>query len=150
MELAGCDISSASGSGVGIEGGAPTLRRCAVHDCERHGIAVFGNVLGGSDASAPSAPSRRRSCRRSKRIRAGGLGRGYDRGLVSFDPGMVPGPGDMCSDPLRAHIPSLGILCTTQGWRCPGHCRELAGLKCILHLLRSDREQRFLFSQWAS
>jgi hypothetical protein len=32
-----CDISSTTGSGVGIEGGAPRLQRCSVHHCARHG-----------------------------------------------------------------------------------------------------------------
>ena len=32
-----CDITSTTGSGVGIEGGAPRLQRCSVHHCARHG-----------------------------------------------------------------------------------------------------------------
>ena len=55
-QLVDCDITSASGSGVGVEGGAPTLLRCRVHGCERHGLALFGDVLGGSDSGACPTP----------------------------------------------------------------------------------------------
>lgn len=44
--LLDCDVSSASGDGVGIEGGAPRLLRCAVHDCQRHGEPALLAVLG--------------------------------------------------------------------------------------------------------
>ena len=54
-QLTDCDIASASGSGVGVEGGAPSLLRCRIHDCERHGLAVFGDALGGSESGAPTA-----------------------------------------------------------------------------------------------
>lgn len=37
VTLADCEISSATGVGVGIEGGAPRLLRCSVHNCQRHG-----------------------------------------------------------------------------------------------------------------
>lgn len=45
--LLDCDISSATGDGVGIEGGAPRLQNCSMHHCERHGVAVFGDLFGG-------------------------------------------------------------------------------------------------------
>lgn len=41
-----CDISSSSGDGIGIEGGSPRVARCSVHHCARHGVAVFGDLLG--------------------------------------------------------------------------------------------------------
>lgn len=47
LVLQDCDINSSTGSGVGIEGGSPLLARCTVHNCERHGVAVFSE-LGGS------------------------------------------------------------------------------------------------------
>ncbi|KAL4458954.1 hypothetical protein ABPG75_013819 [Micractinium tetrahymenae] len=46
VTLADCDITSATGSGVGIEGGAPRLLRCSIHNCQRHGVALFGDLLG--------------------------------------------------------------------------------------------------------
>jgi hypothetical protein len=39
-----CDICSATGSGVGVEGGSPQLLDCTMHDCVRHGVAVFGDL----------------------------------------------------------------------------------------------------------
>lgn len=51
VTLADCDISTATGVGVGIEGGAPRLVRCSVHNCQRHGVAVFGDLLGGGCAA---------------------------------------------------------------------------------------------------
>ena len=47
LSLQDCDISSSTGTGVGIEGGAPLIGRCTVHNCERHGVAIFSE-LGGS------------------------------------------------------------------------------------------------------
>lgn len=41
-----CDISSATGSGVGSEGGSLSLLRCSIHDCKRHGVAMFGDLEG--------------------------------------------------------------------------------------------------------
>ncbi len=41
-----CDISSATGSGVGSEGGQLSLVHCRVHDCKRHGAAIFGDLQG--------------------------------------------------------------------------------------------------------
>ena len=40
--LRDCDISSASGSGVGVEGGAVSLAGCRVHDCKNHGVLYLG------------------------------------------------------------------------------------------------------------
>lgn len=39
--LVDCDITSSTGDGVGIEGGAPRLQGCIVHDCARHGALGF-------------------------------------------------------------------------------------------------------------
>ena len=46
--MEGCDISSRSGSGVGVEGTSttPHLARCRVHDCRNHGVALFGGLDG--------------------------------------------------------------------------------------------------------
>lgn len=35
--LIDCDVTSSTGDGVGVEGGAPRLQGCTVHDCVRHG-----------------------------------------------------------------------------------------------------------------
>jgi len=52
VALEGCDISSASGTGVCVEGAsAPTLTACTVHDCPRYGVALFGGLSG-----EPAAP----------------------------------------------------------------------------------------------
>lgn len=52
----GCDITSATGSGVGTEGGALTLVGCSVHGCKAHGVALFGGLEEGSQGAAmPSA-----------------------------------------------------------------------------------------------
>lgn len=49
-----CDISSRSGSGVGIEGALrPSLVQCHIHGCERHGIAVFGSIESPLDSINP-------------------------------------------------------------------------------------------------
>lgn len=45
-----CDISSATGSGVGSEGGQLALIRCSVHNCKRHGVAMFGDLEGSEGA----------------------------------------------------------------------------------------------------
>ncbi|BDA43086.1 hypothetical protein COCOBI_04-0970 [Coccomyxa sp. Obi] len=44
--LEDCDISSATGSGVGSEGGQLSLIHCSVHNCKRHGVAMFGDLEG--------------------------------------------------------------------------------------------------------
>ena len=46
-----CDIRSGTGDGIGIEGGAPRVQRCSVHDCARHGVAIYGDLYGGGSAA---------------------------------------------------------------------------------------------------
>lgn len=46
LEMEECDVTSQSGVGVGVEGAAATLNKCSIHDCERHGVAVFGSLEG--------------------------------------------------------------------------------------------------------
>jgi hypothetical protein len=69
--LLGCDVSSATGAGVGIEGGAPTLDACRLHGCARQGAAIFGGLeepvsdtLGDAEgsAAAPAAGALLRGC----------------------------------------------------------------------------------------
>lgn len=43
--LEDCSISSSTGVGIGIEGGAPIVRRCTVFNCERNGVAIFGDLF---------------------------------------------------------------------------------------------------------
>ena len=40
-------MSSGTGAGVQAEGGWLVLRRCAVHGCRNHGVALFGDAGGG-------------------------------------------------------------------------------------------------------
>ncbi|KAG2491217.1 hypothetical protein HYH03_010427 [Edaphochlamys debaryana] len=40
--LVDCDVCSASGAGVGVEGASPQLLGCRIHDCARQGLAIFG------------------------------------------------------------------------------------------------------------
>jgi len=42
-----CAITSASGSGVGIEGGDVTLERCQIAGCKNHGIVYLGQAARG-------------------------------------------------------------------------------------------------------
>lgn len=42
MRMEQCDISSRTGTGVGVEGAAPSLTDCRVAACARHGVAIFG------------------------------------------------------------------------------------------------------------
>jgi hypothetical protein len=44
-----CDVSSATGSGLGAEGGVVTATACRLADCKLHGAAFFGD-LGGESA----------------------------------------------------------------------------------------------------
>lgn len=44
--LEDCDISSTTGSAVGVEGGSPRIINCSLHDCERSGIMVFSDLEG--------------------------------------------------------------------------------------------------------
>jgi hypothetical protein len=41
-----CDVSSSSGAGVGVDGGDLQLLRSKVHDCQAHGLALFGDLTG--------------------------------------------------------------------------------------------------------
>ncbi len=43
-----CDVSSATGSGLGCEGGVVTARNCRLCDCRLHGAALYGDLLGES------------------------------------------------------------------------------------------------------
>ena len=47
IEFRDCDISSATGSGVGIEGGDVTLASCAISGCKNHGILYVGSTARG-------------------------------------------------------------------------------------------------------
>ena len=42
IELRYCDVSSRSGSGVGVEGGMVSVVSCRVHDCKNHGLSYLG------------------------------------------------------------------------------------------------------------
>lgn len=46
VELEDVDISSATGSAVGVEGGRVGARRCRFHDSPDHGAALYGDLLG--------------------------------------------------------------------------------------------------------
>jgi hypothetical protein len=54
LTLEECDVTSQSGVGVGVEGAAVTLAKCSIHDCERHGVAVFGSLEGEGALSSTS------------------------------------------------------------------------------------------------
>ena len=45
LEAASCDISSASGSGIGIEGGTALISDCKIRDCKGSGAVVAGALL---------------------------------------------------------------------------------------------------------
>lgn len=51
--LSGCDVSSRSGVGIGVEGACAVIDGCDVHDCERHGIAIFGGAEDGASSDEP-------------------------------------------------------------------------------------------------
>ena len=51
FEVQDCDISSATGSGVGLEGGQLTVSGCRIHRCKQHGIALFNSLDGGEGAA---------------------------------------------------------------------------------------------------
>ena len=42
--MQGCDITSGTGSGVGLEGGQLTVSGCRIHQCKQHGIALFNSL----------------------------------------------------------------------------------------------------------
>ncbi len=46
-----CEVTSATGSGVGLEGGELSLSGCRIQRCKQHGIALF-NSLEGSEGIA--------------------------------------------------------------------------------------------------
>ena len=46
-------MSSGTGAGVQAEGGWLALRRCTLHGCRNHGVALFGDAAGGPSASDP-------------------------------------------------------------------------------------------------
>ena len=48
IELRYCDISSASGTGVGVEGGSVALTGCRIHDCKNHGVLYVGRSARGA------------------------------------------------------------------------------------------------------
>lgn len=43
-----CTVSSDTGSGLGVEGGVVTARGCSFTGCRRHGVALYGDLMGGS------------------------------------------------------------------------------------------------------
>ena len=44
VRIESCDISSATGSGLGVEGGSSQITDCALHDCERSGAMLFTDL----------------------------------------------------------------------------------------------------------
>ena len=48
IELRGCQVSSGSGNGVGIEGGDVTLSSCLVSGCKYHGVVFVGPTARGA------------------------------------------------------------------------------------------------------
>lgn len=48
IELCECQISSTSGSGVGVEGGDVTLSSCRIADCNNHGALFLGPTARGA------------------------------------------------------------------------------------------------------
>lgn len=44
LAMMGCDVTSATGSGVATDGGLLMLRRCRVHDCARNGLVCAGDL----------------------------------------------------------------------------------------------------------
>eukprot|EP00747_Dinoflagellata_sp_TGD_P189370 gnl/TRDRNA2_/TRDRNA2_49635_c0_seq1.p1 gnl/TRDRNA2_/TRDRNA2_49635_c0~~gnl/TRDRNA2_/TRDRNA2_49635_c0_seq1.p1 ORF type:complete len:395 (-),score=65.09 gnl/TRDRNA2_/TRDRNA2_49635_c0_seq1:25-1209(-) len=49
LVLDSCDITSMTGSALGVEGGDVTLRKCRLHDAKNHGAALYGDLLGGGE-----------------------------------------------------------------------------------------------------
>jgi Right handed beta helix region len=47
LDLTDCDINSATGSGVGVDGGSVAVVDSYVHDCARNGLIVAGDLEGG-------------------------------------------------------------------------------------------------------
>lgn len=48
IEIRDCDVSSATGSGVGVEGGDVTLARCRIANCKNHGVSFLGPTARGA------------------------------------------------------------------------------------------------------
>ena len=46
LTLERCDVSSTTGSGLGVEGGTATAVQCKLTNCRRHGAALYGDLLG--------------------------------------------------------------------------------------------------------
>jgi Right handed beta helix region len=46
LELTNCDVNSASGAGIGVDGGTLSLADCYVHDCVGNGIVLAGDMEG--------------------------------------------------------------------------------------------------------
>ena len=43
VKFRSCDVSSSSGTGIGVEGGDVKLYKCSVHDCKNHGVIYVGS-----------------------------------------------------------------------------------------------------------
>lgn len=50
--LEDCDVTSTSGSGMGIEGGSPHIKNCTFHNCKSNGMMLFGQLEGEESSSA--------------------------------------------------------------------------------------------------
>ena len=46
LTLDKCDARSSTGSGLGVEGGLAIARLCIFTECQRHGVALYGDLLG--------------------------------------------------------------------------------------------------------
>ena len=56
QHLQDCDVTSTTGSGVGLEGGQLGVSRCRIHNCKQHGIALFKG-LDGRDGEYQAFPT---------------------------------------------------------------------------------------------
>ena len=52
--LTGCDVTSATGTGVGLDAAECVVAGCTIHDCARFGVAVFGDGARLSGTFAPT------------------------------------------------------------------------------------------------
>jgi hypothetical protein len=106
--LEGCDISSDSGVGVGVEGATLQLLDSAIHDCERHGVTAFGGFEG---AGAWTGAGQRALMRgKGQEYRVGGAA-----GALTSCP-CLPGIS-------RSHRPSQALPCSA--WALLGGCPAL-------------------------
>ena len=48
IELQGCEVSSSSGTGIGVEGGELVLTDCKITSCKYHGVAFVGPTARGA------------------------------------------------------------------------------------------------------